>query len=142
MSMIQIYYYFGMVTTQALQYKDKFKKIIFDFSKIGEMDGYSIAAYSFLIVFIALTIIVLFFLVTGRISFALDAKKLNPIQIAKIPKEKTEMNNDVHAAICMALFLHMEDTHDDESGVITIEKIERRYSPWSSKIYNISKKPF
>ncbi len=131
-----------MVTTQAAQYKNKFHKIIFDFSKIGEMDGWSIAGYSFLIVFIALTIIVLFFLMTGRISFALDARKLNPLRITKKPKEKTAMNNDIHAAICMALFLHMEDTHDDESGVITIEKIERRYSPWSSKIYNISKRPF
>jgi len=142
MSMIQIYYYLGMVTTEAVQYKDKFKKIIFDFSKIGEMDGYSIAAYSFLIVFVALTVIVLFFLMTGKISFALNAKKLNPIHIAKVPSEKKAMNNDIHAAICMALFIHINDTHDDESGVITLEKIERRYSPWSSKIYNITKKPF
>lgn len=142
MSMIQIYYYLGMVTTEAVQYKDKFQKIVFDVSKIGEMDGYSIAAYSFLIVFVALAIIVLFFLMTGRISFALNAKKLNPIRIAKVPNDKKAMNNDIHAAICMALFIHINDTHDDESGVITLEKIERRYSPWSSKIYNITKKPF
>jgi len=142
MSIIQIYYYLGLVTTEAVQYKDKFQKIIFDVSKIGQMDGYSIAAYSFIAVFIALLIIVLFSMMTGKISFVINAKKLNPIKIEMVSKEKTEMNNDVHAAICMALFLHINDTHDDESGVITIEKIERRYSPWSSKIYNITKKPF
>jgi len=142
MSMIQIYYFLCKVSTEAVQYKGKFQKIIFDLSKIGEMDGYSLAAYSFLTVSLALTIIVLFFLMTGRISFALNAKKLNPIRISKVPDNKKAMNNEIHAAICMALFLHMEDTHDDESGVITIEKIERRYSPWSSKIYNITKKPF
>lgn len=41
------------------------------------------------------------------------------------------------AAIAMALHMYYEEAHDTESNVITIKRIERRYSPWSSKIYGI-----
>ena len=39
------------------------------------------------------------------------------------------------AAIAMALDMFYDEAHDNESNVITIKRIERRYSPWSSKIY-------
>jgi glutaconyl-CoA/methylmalonyl-CoA decarboxylase subunit delta len=43
------------------------------------------------------------------------------------------------AAIGMALHLYLNDSaHDDESNVITIKRIQRRYSPWSSKIYSMN----
>jgi len=35
----------------------------------------------------------------------------------------------------MALHMFYDEVHDNESNVITIKRIERRYSPWSSKIY-------
>jgi hypothetical protein len=41
-------------------------------------------------------------------------------------------------AIAMALHLFLDEVHDNESNVITIKRIERRYSPWSSKIYGIN----
>lgn len=41
------------------------------------------------------------------------------------------------AAIAMAMHLYF-DAHDEEPHVITIEEVERRYSPWSSKIYSMS----
>lgn len=40
------------------------------------------------------------------------------------------------AAIAMAMHLYF-DAHDEEPHVITIEEVEKRYSPWSSKIYNM-----
>ncbi|WP_010662843.1 OadG family protein [Marinilabilia salmonicolor] len=45
---------------------------------------------------------------------------------------------EVNAAIGTALSLYFSDLHDDESKIITIKRVERRYSPWSSKIYNIN----
>lgn len=44
------------------------------------------------------------------------------------------------AAIGMALHLYLNDNaiHDNESNVITIKRIQRRYSPWSSKIYSMN----
>jgi glutaconyl-CoA/methylmalonyl-CoA decarboxylase subunit delta len=41
-------------------------------------------------------------------------------------------------AISMALHLFYDEVHDTESNVITIKRIERRYSPWSSKIYGVT----
>jgi len=50
-------------------------------------------------------------------------------------KDKGEIPSADVVAIAMALHLFYDEVHDDESNVITIKRIERRYSPWSSKIY-------
>ncbi len=42
------------------------------------------------------------------------------------------------AAIAMALHMYYDDIHDFESHVITIKNVERKYSPWNSKIYGIN----
>lgn len=42
------------------------------------------------------------------------------------------------AAIATALHLYFDDVHDVESSVITIKNVERRYSPWNSKIYGLN----
>jgi len=57
--------------------------------------------------------------------------------LSSIGKEEEIPSNDV-VAIAMALHLYLEEVHDDESNVITIKRIEKRYSPWSSKIYGIN----
>lgn len=44
------------------------------------------------------------------------------------------------AAIAMALAEHL-DAHDRENTVLTINKVKRAYSPWSSKIYNLRQMP-
>ena len=44
----------------------------------------------------------------------------------------------IAAAIAMALHLYYADIHDNEAHVMTIKKVERRYSPWNSKIYGIN----
>jgi len=57
---------------------------------------------------------------------------------ASTGKEKEEIPSADVVAIAMALHLFYDEVHDDESNVITIKHIERRYSPWSSKIYGIN----
>ena len=42
------------------------------------------------------------------------------------------------AAIATALHLYFDDVHDEESHIITIKSVERRYSPWNSKIYGLN----
>ncbi|QZT38325.1 OadG family protein [Halosquirtibacter xylanolyticus] len=42
------------------------------------------------------------------------------------------------AAIAMALHLFLNSQHDEESNVITIKNIKRRYSPWNSKIHSMN----
>ncbi len=52
-------------------------------------------------------------------------------------------------AIAMALHLYHEygyasqsryeeDIHDEESGKLTIKNVDRRYSPWNSKVFGIN----
>jgi len=55
-----------------------------------------------------------------------------------ISNESVEIPTTEIVAIAMALHLFYDEVHDDESNVITIKRIERRYSPWSSKIYGIN----
>jgi len=57
---------------------------------------------------------------------------------ASIGKDIEEIPSTDIVAIAMALHLYYDEVHDDESNVITIKRIERRYSPWSSKIYGIN----
>ena len=47
---------------------------------------------------------------------------------------------DHSAAIALALYLNNE-LHDEESNILTIERVSRIYSPWSSKYYNMRKAP-
>ncbi|MEZ5070391.1 MAG: OadG family protein [Bacteroidales bacterium] len=47
------------------------------------------------------------------------------------------LSGEETAAIAMALHLYLDEFHDEESGVLTIERISRAYSPWSSKIYEV-----
>ena len=42
------------------------------------------------------------------------------------------------AAIATALHLYFNEVHDEESLVVTIKTVERRYSPWNSKIYGLN----
>ncbi|HEY5508267.1 MAG TPA: OadG family transporter subunit [Paludibacter sp.] len=52
--------------------------------------------------------------------------------------EEAHLSAEVSAAIALALHLYYADVHDEESHIMTIKTVERRYSPWSSKIYGLN----
>ncbi len=60
---------------------------------------------------------------------------------AKAQPKTAKAKNDVTAAIAAAIFLYRQEVHDMENTVLTIKRIDRMYSPWSSKIYGIRKSP-
>ena len=72
-----------------------------------------------------------FRVIRGRNAKAGKVANLLGINDVEIPEKDA-------VAIAMALHLYYDEVHDNESNVITIKRIERRYSPWSSKIYGIS----
>jgi glutaconyl-CoA/methylmalonyl-CoA decarboxylase subunit delta len=49
-----------------------------------------------------------------------------------------DMTGEETAAISAAIYLFLEELHDEEHTVLTIDKISKRYSPWSSKIYSVT----
>lgn len=70
----------------------------------------------------------------------LKGNKADAVQ-AKAGEAKivSEPNSEEEVAAFMALHLYMsQGRHDRESNVLTIERIQRRYSPWSSKIYSMN----
>jgi Na+-transporting methylmalonyl-CoA/oxaloacetate decarboxylase gamma subunit len=88
------------------------------------------------VVFSALSILVLLFELVQYLILS-SAKKKQVKAGKKIEEIKDIPANEI-AAISMALHLYMNDMHDVESNVITIKRIERRYSPWNSKIYGLN----
>ncbi|MDR0371613.1 MAG: OadG family protein [Prevotellaceae bacterium] len=91
------------------------------------------------IVFLALALLVFAFVLTGKISIKASAKRMvKRGKTIEEAKDITHASADEIAAISMALHLFLDDVHDKESNVITIKRIERRYSPWNSKIYGFT----
>ena len=94
------------------------------------------SAIGILVVFVALAILVLLFELLQTIMLKQTKKKL--VKAGKKEEEIVDIAANEIAAISMALHLFMNDMHDEESNVITIKRIERRYSPWNSKIYGLN----
>lgn len=102
-----------------------------------QVKGWIVTLSGFLIVITAL--VILFFIFTG-VSKAINAnwKKAPKEESKKVTKgTAVDANDDIIAAIGLALSLSME-VHDNEPDEITITRIQRRYSPWSSKIYGLN----
>jgi hypothetical protein len=68
-------------------------------------------------------------------------KKITAKIIEPVNKEPV-INEEVIAVIGLALSMHLQDVHDYEKAIITIQKVMRPYSPWSSKIYGLRQIPF
>lgn len=99
-----------------------------------------LALIGIVVVFVALRILVIAFRTFGNFSkrtFRLRLKK--EAERDQLPiEEKDLISGQEVAAISMALHLFLSDEHDEESNIITIKRIERRYSPWNSKIYGLT----
>lgn len=106
-----------------------------------------VVAFGLTMVFLILVLLVFIIKIFG-LFFA-------PIILVKKPKRKSRADNipsqaveeyeeshltaSCSAAIAMALHLYYdEDVHDIEKAIVTIKKVEKRYSPWSSKIYGLT----
>jgi glutaconyl-CoA/methylmalonyl-CoA decarboxylase subunit delta len=117
-------------------------KIVFDF---GLIDDFAIvlSIVGYLVVFSALIALYFVFYNLPRL-LSLDFKKYlrkQKMTVTEKPAQEVTITGEVNAAISTALFLYFSELHDEESNVITIKKISRRYSPWSSKIYGLRHTP-
>lgn len=48
------------------------------------------------------------------------------------------LSGEALAAISTAIHLYNDELHDEENTILTIVKVEKRYSPWSSKLHNMN----
>ncbi|MEI6764460.1 MAG: hypothetical protein WCM76_02395 [Bacteroidota bacterium] len=69
-------------------------------------------------------------------------KKVKAASAPPVEKPKTDKDAEISAAIGLALNLYFKEMHDYEQAILTIQKVIRPYSPWSSKIYGLRQIPF
>ncbi len=110
--------------------------------KFVEIDPYGVgmAFIAMSVVFTALILLYIVFKNTKKL-YSINYKKLFSMKFKKEPvhvlASEIEISGEVNAAIAMAIHLYISELHDHEEAVLTIRKVSRTYSPWSSKIYGL-----
>jgi Na+-transporting methylmalonyl-CoA/oxaloacetate decarboxylase gamma subunit len=99
--------------------------------------GISIAILGVSIVFASLATMYLCMSIFVRLLERTKSRKLKPDK--KSPEDDHRITGEVVTAIALALQMSREEFHDMEETIITMQRITRPYSPWSSKIHGIRK---
>lgn len=108
-------------------------------------NGFAMAIMAMGIVFTALLLLCICFYIISKIGERVSqhnkaASKGTTRAELPVEERKSHDSGEEIAAIVMALHEHL-DAHDRENTVLTINKVKRAYSPWSSKIYNLRHLP-
>lgn len=104
--------------------------------------GFGMTIMAMCIVFGALLVLCLCFYGLGAISKQSHRVKKAAAQgvtVDQIAVDEHDSGEEI-AAIAMALHDHF-NAHDNESFILTVKKMRRAYSPWSSKIYSLRELP-
>lgn len=118
------------------------QNLTFDPSKIISNDGLLISVVGYVVVFAALLIL---FIAVSNITRLLILRQKMRLKLkgeqSELTRDELSVSGEINAAIGMALYLHFSELHDFESTVLTIKKVQKSYSPWSSKIYGLREYP-
>ena len=93
------------------------------------------------VVFLGLLLLYLIFKQVGKAAIAASKRNAEKAGAPVSASAPDEVSGDVFAAIATALYEMSDDNHDIEHTVLTIRKVRRAYSPWSSKIYSLRETP-
>ncbi len=94
-------------------------------------------------VFIALVCIALLITGSGKLITRSEERSKNKGKKESAIKPVSDgssasTENEIYAAIGTAIYLYNEELHDEEDTVITIQKVEREWTPWNAKYYNMN----
>lgn len=114
--------------------------------KIKQSDpiGIGLAAVAVAVVFLALVCIFLLISGSGKLIMSTEERRKNKATKPKGEKaikpvsEGSAADEEVYAAIAAAIHLFNDELHDEEDTVITIQKVEREWTPWNAKYYNMN----
>ena len=117
-------------------------EVVFDLSRVTS-EYTTLAFVGYVIVFVALISLYFVFQNIPKLLAIITKRRLKR-QLRKkgmeeVVIEDLTISGEVSAAISAALHLFFNEMHDEEKTVLTIKKISSRYSPWSSKIYNVTR---
>jgi len=113
----------------------------FDISNIVENDGILISVVGYLVVFVSLLLLAIIITNFQKFLSSRQRKKLQSEGHRAADADDLSISGEVSAAISTALYLHYEEKHDLENTVLTIKRVQRTYSPWSSKLYGLREYP-
>ncbi len=118
-----------------------------EFKKYDPSGG-GMAAIAMGVVFTALAMLFILFKTTAKVlktdirkqllARSLIRAKAGGKETAVEDHKGLEITGEINAAIAMTLYLYSSELHDAENTVLTINKVSRTYSPWSSKIYGLN----
>ncbi len=110
--------------------------ISFDLSALFPQ-GLIIAVVGYITVFLALVVLyTVFTYLSKTLNYKARRRLIRQGKFKAAEEKQLFLQGDIAAAISMALYLYNE-LHDEESNVITIRRVSKTYSPWSSKIYGL-----
>lgn len=113
--------------------------------KERDKNGFGMTIMAMCIVFSALLLLCLCFYGIGAVSKSisrLNKMRAYGMDVATADAKSTVAHDSGEeiAAIVMALHEYL-NAHDTENTILTINKVKRAYSPWSSKIYGLREVP-
>jgi len=123
--------------------KDTNKKV--DTFHEVDANGFGMTITAMGIVFLALLLLSICFYIISRIGASraqrkkMEAHGINLTQVVRSERPEGDSGEAI-AAIAMALNEHL-NAHDLESTILTISKVRKAYSPWSSHIYTLRQNP-
>lgn len=101
--------------------------------------GMTIMGYS--VVFIALFLLYVIFYNLSK-AMTLNIKRILRKEGKSEEASKIEeISGEINAAIAYAIYLYYNELHDQENPIITINRVSKAYTPWSSKIYGLRQYP-
>lgn len=110
-----------------------------------DSSGVILTILAMAIVFAALLVLCLCFYGISKIGEKTSSDNkmrshgVEPKAVAKAEAPAQDSGEEI-AAIVMALHEHL-NAHDQENTILTINKVKKAYSPWSSKIYGLREVP-
>ncbi|MBQ7062146.1 MAG: OadG family protein [Bacteroidales bacterium] len=115
--------------------------------RIQESDpwGIGLTVVAVLVVFLALVCIALIIGGYGKAIMKIQDRRAQKSVSAKTVTDEvaaphvSETSGEIYAAIATAIYLYDEELHDEEDTVITIQKVERAWTPWNAKFYNMNR---
>ncbi len=110
--------------------------------RIRESDpvGIGLTVVAVSVVFLALLCISLIIKGYGKLIMRVQDRKANKHPaVAAGAAKSSETSGEIYAAIATAIYLYDEELHDEEDTVITIQKVERAWTPWNAKFYNMNR---
>ena len=107
----------------------------------GEVASGSFALMEITILIVFIILGILFIAFKGYTYWMSQRKKKTPVSQEIVKHHKGEISGEVNAAIALSIFMYRNDVHDFENTVLTVKKVTRPYSPWSSKIHTLRRIP-